>query len=556
MTAFINGKKITTKRHLENESKYLEVEEDGKTVSIHVNGIPVYDRNNNGAKGNEWNYKLDKRHQCPQKNRIWTCEKRRWANEWRRWAEKWRNWAEECRNWAEESYHQEDKSCSTSAARNCQKDTRYPKVNEEHSNSDKGCPRPGRRHPPFSKPGEGKPDLNQRQCKTNKGQPWPEEKLTSPEKGYFVFPKPGENNSGMDETHVRKNKKQHRPETKHPVSDKDDPGFSKPGEGHADQDVRTNKGQPKPDEGCSQEDKEHHGFQRPDQETCAHKKSSPVHTETKDETKDGHMSMSMKQKMVTGCSSQAGNKKAPVGIHDQQSEESKQRSMRSEGPLGKNEQKNAKLEQQCENGESTLKSGQEKRTELHDVTKKASACAKQASKPQLTTCGAKGPPLKKKESPVRMRKPCAKWTRSQTGRRKLYTRRNISQAGQNRMPDEHSKAGVEWNGPCTKSKEVASERKKIPVGCKQGPPNRKKCHLPPLQELSLLAKKKLLRRRVYHLPPETKDEKHPLITETNLFLNTNSQQRGRLIKLPRNISHLPSIQGQKFQTNQSPNLIH
>ncbi|KAL8183145.1 UNVERIFIED_CONTAM: hypothetical protein K2H54_019710 [Gekko kuhli] len=537
MTAFINGKKITTKRHLENESKYLEVEEDGKTLSIHVNGIPVYDRDNNGTKGNEWNYKLDKGHQCTGKWRIWTCERRRWANEWRCWAEKWRNWAEECRDLAEERHHQEDKDCSRAGARNCQKDTQCPKAKENHSKSDKGCPRPGRRHPPFSMPGEGKPDLNQSQCKANKGQTWPEEKLIMPEKGHFVFPKPDEKNSSADETHVRKNKKPHKSEAGRPVSDKGSPGFSKPGERHDDQDVRTNKEQPKPDEGYFQVDKEHHGFQRPDQETCAHKKSNPVRTESL-----------TKQKVASGCTSQAGNKKAPVGRNYQPPEESKQQTFKSEGPLGNNEQKNLKLEPQGKNGESTLRSGQEKRTELHNVKKKVSAPAKQAPKPQLATCGAKGPPMKRKESPVRVRKPCARWARSQIGRRKLYSRRNASQGGQNRMPDEHRKAGVEWSGPCTKRKEVAAERKKIPVDWKQGLASRKKCPLPPLQGLSLLAKKRLLRKRIHHLPSETKAEKHPFITGTNLLLDTNSQQRGRMIKLPRDLSHLPSIQGQKLSS--------
>lgn len=380
-------------------------------------------------------------------------------------------------------------------------------------------------------PGEGKPDLNQKQCKTNKGQPWPEEKLTRPEKGYFVFPKPGEKNSGVDEAHVRKNKKQHRPEAGHPVSDKSNPGFSKPGEGHA---VRTNRGQTEAGEGCSQLD----------QETCVHKKSNPVHTESP-----------VKQKMASGCSSQAGSKKAPVGRPSQQSEEIKQQTMKREGPLERNEQKNVKLGPQGESGEPTFRSGQEKRTELHTVKKKASVQPKQALKPQLATSGAKWPPLKRKESPLRVRKPCAKWTKYQIGRRKLCSRRNGSQAGQNRMPDEHHKIGVEWNGLYTKSKGAASERKKIPVEGKQEPASRRKCPLPPLPELSFLAKKRLLRRRVIHLPSETRDEKHPFVTKASLLLDTNSQKRGRLTNLPRDMSHLPNIQGRKLKMNQLPNLI-
>ncbi|XP_032065130.1 chaperone protein DnaJ-like [Thamnophis elegans] len=87
MTAVINGKKITTKRHLENESKYLEVEENGKTVSIHVNGIPVYDREFNGSVGSlASDCRLDKGRYRPHRRRFWTYEKRQWADEWRQWA--------------------------------------------------------------------------------------------------------------------------------------------------------------------------------------------------------------------------------------------------------------------------------------------------------------------------------------------------------------------------------------------------------------------------------------------------------------------------------------
>ncbi|ETE67564.1 DnaJ-like subfamily B member 7, partial [Ophiophagus hannah] len=97
MTAIINGKKITTKRHLENESKYLEVEENGKTVSIHVNGIPVYDREFNGSVGSlASDCRLDKGRYRPNRRRFWTYERRQWADEWRQWASKWRDWAEEC----------------------------------------------------------------------------------------------------------------------------------------------------------------------------------------------------------------------------------------------------------------------------------------------------------------------------------------------------------------------------------------------------------------------------------------------------------------------------
>uniref|UniRef100_A0ACB8G1V7 Uncharacterized protein n=1 Tax=Sphaerodactylus townsendi TaxID=933632 RepID=A0ACB8G1V7_9SAUR len=541
MTAFISGKKITTKRHLENESKYLEVEEDGKTVSIYVNGIPIFERDR--ATGNEWNYKLDKGHRYTGKSRISTRERHQWANEWRCWAEKWRSWAEECRDWAEGRRHPKDKGCPRAAVRNCQKSTQYPNINKEHSKSDKSCPRQQGRPPPFFMPGEGKSDLNERQCKANKEQPCPEEKLTRPEKEYFVFPEIVEKNSGVDEIHIKKNNKDCRPEEGCPMSDKGNPGSSKPGERHTVQVGNTNKGQPKPEEGCPRVDQVNHEFQRPNQETYAHKKSDPVHIECP-----------MKKKIASGYSSKAKNKKAPIRRHKQQSEESKQQTIKSKYPLGRNEQMNGKLEPQSENGEATLRSEPEKKTELNDTKKKVSAHAKQAAKPKLTDCGAKELPLINKESIIGIRKPCAKWTKSQIGRRRLCSRRSAFQTGRNWMFSEYNKTGAVWNGPCTKSK-VAPE-KNIPVDCKQESPCKNKCSLLPLQELSLLTKKRLRRRRVYHLPSEKRDDKHPFITATNLLLDANSQQRGRLISLPKDISYLPSIQGQKLKMNQIPHVIH
>ncbi|PKK16517.1 hypothetical protein A306_00000416, partial [Columba livia] len=39
-TTFVNGRRITTKRIIENGRERVEVEEDGKLKSIHIDGVP------------------------------------------------------------------------------------------------------------------------------------------------------------------------------------------------------------------------------------------------------------------------------------------------------------------------------------------------------------------------------------------------------------------------------------------------------------------------------------------------------------------------------------
>ncbi|XP_053146833.1 uncharacterized protein LOC128342827 isoform X2 [Hemicordylus capensis] len=526
MTAFINGKKITTKRHLENESKYLEVEEDGKTVSIHVNGIPVYDREYYGAPGNEWDYRLDKWHHCSGRWRHWTCEKRRWADEWRGWANKWRNWAEECRNWAQEKHHQEDKGSSGTSVGHHKADAECPKA-EEYSKSDKGCHKPGAKYPGFPMPGEGKTSVNEGFSKTNKGQLRPEEEDTRSDKGYFVFPKPGEKNSDLDKGHHRTIKKQHRPE------DKGNPGIHRPGEGHDDGHIRTKKGQPRPEEGQSKLGKMYHGSKKSDQASPGHKTSDSVCSEA-----------AMKHKTVSDYNSQAENRKLHIGGYKQLDEENNQHAIKNENRPRKNELKDEKQGPIGENGGLTFESESDRASELNDMRKKSPVYAKVPHKPVLTICGAKG---------LRTRKPYAKRSKSHIGRNKLCSSRNKSQAGKNRMSDGHRKTTPDsLNG----SREVAPDRKKTPVDCKYTPQSRNKGSLPPLQEdkIPLLMRKRLPRRRTHNLPSETRDEKYQFISEISQSLDINSQQQGRLIKMPRTSSCLPSIRGQKFGMDQLPNV--
>lgn len=530
MTAFINGKKITTKRHLENESKYLEVEEDGKTVSVHVNGIPLYDRDN----------MMDKGHCCSEKWRFWNYEKRRWADEWRRWANKWRSWAEECRTWAEGGHYQEGRGPS---AGNCWADAEYPQANEEHPKSDKGF-KPRGKYPGFPMSGEGKTTTNEGHPKTNKGQPQPEDELPKADKGYFIFPKPGERKSGLEEGNLKTIKRQQRPESK------GNPGFVRPGERHKDQDevqVRTKKGQPRPEEGQSRLDKVHSGLQKPDQDQPdpGHKKPDPGCNESP-----------IKLRVVSENNSQAKSRKPHVGEQQQQFEENNQHAMKSEDPLGKNELKDEKRPPNYQNGGSFFEPKPEKGTELHGMRKRSSASLKITPKPQLIACGIKGSLVKRKESQIRIKKLCAKRSRSQTGRSKSCSSRNKSQLGKTRISDRESKADSEGNDVRNGGREFAPDGKKTPVDCKWTLHSRKKGPLPPLQEdrVQLLTKRKALRRRAHHLPAETRGEKLQSVSETGHLLGINSQRRGRSNKTVQSTAHLPGIRGQKFGLNQLPNV--
>ncbi|XP_067385545.1 dnaJ homolog subfamily B member 2-like [Emydura macquarii macquarii] len=52
-TKLVNGKRITTKRTVENGQEQVEIEEDGELKSVHVNGVAVDKTNRRAAAGNE-----------------------------------------------------------------------------------------------------------------------------------------------------------------------------------------------------------------------------------------------------------------------------------------------------------------------------------------------------------------------------------------------------------------------------------------------------------------------------------------------------------------------
>nr|XP_028563606.1 uncharacterized protein LOC114585270 [Podarcis muralis] len=569
VTAFMNGKKITTKRHLENESKYLEVEEDGKTVSIHVNGIPVYDREINA---NNWDYRLDRGYYYPEKNRFWTCERRRWAEDWRRWASQWRDWAEECRDWAEGKQHEKDKCFSgANAGHRWAKAAQGPKASEEHLRSDRGCPRPG----------EGKCDLKEGH-KTNKGLSRPEVEHSKSDKGYFVFPKPGEN-SGPDEGHLKAYKRQQRVDEGHPPSDKNSPGVVRLGEGHTDQDkghATWKKEQPRQDEGQS----------RPDKGSLSHMKPDPVYNES-----------AMKHKVVSEHNPQAGNREPHAGKQKQPAERCNPRAVKSEKLLRKNEPKDDKPESKGEKNRLTLESEPGKGTEFSGMKGKACADTKVAPQTHLTSSGGKVLPLKRKEPQIRVRKPYGKRSRSQAGRRSSHGGRSKSRAGKNRVPDGQSKAEPggsssskrldeeqpegndiakepgkgkperndsvegcslgepEGNGSANGSREVPPEGKQTQADSKGALQGRKKGPLSALLggDISLPTKHRLLRRTAQsRLLSEVQGEKHQYVSETSQVISMNDQRRRRLTKLPQSSTQLPSIEGQKLGANQFPNVTH
>lgn len=416
-----------------------------------------------------------------------------------------------------------------------------PKANEEHFQSDQGCPRPAERHPGFPMPGERKPNFNEGHTKTNKGQCWPEEEHTRSDKEYFVFPNPGVWNSGQDEEFLRTNKTQTRPEEERNMPNKRCPRFARSREGHTDQDegkVKTNKGQPRTEELPFRLDKEHHGFQKPEQGPLNHKKTNPACNE-----------FPKKSKKVSEYNLKVGKRKPHAGRLEQQAEENKQQTVKSENPSGKNELKKKKLKHKNENRESNFSFEPEKRMELNGMRKRFSASTKLTPKSLLTIRKAKGPSLKRKETQTCVRNICAK------RRIKLCSRRTRSQVGQNRMPVGHSKADTVRNDPSVGGKKASPIRKKMPVDGLCAPQNQKKQPLPPLQEAvnPLLNKKKLLRSRVHPLPSETLGEKQQPI-EIIQLLGVSSQRGGRTLKLSRPNTRLPSIQGQQLTRNELPNV--
>ncbi|XP_048724759.1 dnaJ homolog subfamily B member 2-like [Caretta caretta] len=52
-TKFINGKRITTKRTVENGQEQVEIEEDGELKSVHINDMVVDETSSRAAAGNE-----------------------------------------------------------------------------------------------------------------------------------------------------------------------------------------------------------------------------------------------------------------------------------------------------------------------------------------------------------------------------------------------------------------------------------------------------------------------------------------------------------------------
>nr|XP_020661782.1 uncharacterized protein LOC110085710 [Pogona vitticeps]XP_020661791.1 uncharacterized protein LOC110085710 [Pogona vitticeps] len=533
MSAFINGKKITTKRHLENESKYLEVEEDGKTVSIHVNGIPVYDRESNGPAGSEWDYRLDKGHCCPDKLHFWTCERRRWADGWRQWANKWRDWAEECRDWAEGRHHQEGKVFSKAYARHGKTDA--SKVSEEHLKSETACPKSGGRFPGFSMSGEGKCDLKEGHSRTNKGQSQPGEEFSKTDKGYFVFAKPGEKNSGMDEGHLKKNKKAYKAEEGHPLPEKSNHGFVRTGEWNSDQGeghTKIKKGPPKTEEGHCRLD----GLQKPE-----HKKTDPR-----------CKAFPTKHKILSEHSSPGGNREPHVEKQDRQANETNTHVAKNEKTLGKKELKDEKLEDNSQKCGSALESQPEKGMELNGMRNKFSEDVVLDSEADLICCSPKG----RKENQIRTRKLYSKRSKSQAGRNWSYSSRTKSRGRKGRLREVHSKGETEVNDLSDRGKELILGGQRTPADLKGVLQNRDKESLLSFQEddIPLQTKKRLLKRRAQRILADAQSEKHPSVSENRQRLGINGQRQKRLIKLPQPNAQLPSIQGQKLGMNQLPNV--
>ncbi|XP_026521132.1 uncharacterized protein LOC113410687 [Notechis scutatus] len=535
MTAIINGKKITTKRHLENESKYLEVEENGKTVSIHVNGIPVYDREFNGSVGSlASDCRLDKGRYRPNRRRFWTYERRQWADEWRQWASKWRDWAEECRDWAERNNKTKNQDNAGHHQANA---SEHPKASQEHLKSDKNCPRPGGNLHGFPMPGEGKCDSKEGHSKTNKGSPQSEEEHFKPDTGYFVFPKPGEKNPQVDEGHPKSSKRQPKPEEGNILRNV---GIVKSGDGPANQDEghhRTKYGKPRSEDGQARPGKMHLGLQKSDQESPSPKNSDPRGNVTP-------------RKHISECNSQAETGEPHTEKQEPQSEGNKSHAVN----LEKKDLKDEKLEVEVQKDGIPLESESEKRIKLNVQEIKYSLDPKQAREGQGSGSSATRLYLKRKELQIQTRKLYAKRNKSQVRTKISYSfRRNKTQAGKHRIPDGHNRRELEGKFYFNECIEMIPVGKMSPAGNKYLLTSRKKGPLPPLQkgETPSQAKKRLPRRRTY--PSfEIQSEKLHSSSEAKPPLNTQGQQQRKMTKVPWVSGHLPSIQGRKFGTNQFP----
>ncbi|XP_070586308.1 uncharacterized protein [Erythrolamprus reginae] len=528
MTAVINGKKITTKRHLENESKYLEVEENGKTVSIHVNGIPVYDREFNGSVGSlASDCRLNKGRYRPHRRRFWTCEKRQWADEWRQWASKWRDWAEECRNWAEgknKSKYQDNAGHHQANA------TERPKTSQ-----DKNCPRPGGNLHGFPLPGEGKCDSKEGHGKTNKGSPQPEEEYTKPDTGYFIFPKPGEKNPQVDEGRPKSSKRQSKSEEGNILRNV---GITKSGDGPANQDEghhRTKYGKPKSEDSQVRPGKVHLGLQKSDQEVPSPKNSDPKGNATP-------------RKHISECNSEVETLEPHKEKQESQSEGNKSRAVSPE----KKNVKDEKLEVEVQKDGISLESESEKKIKLNVQDIKYSLDPKLACEGQMSGFSATRLSLKRKELQIQTRKLYVKRNKSQ-GRTKIsYSfRKNKAQVGKYRIPDGHNRRELDGKFYFNEHIDTVTVGKKLPAGNRYLFINRKKVPLPPLPkgETPSQAKKRQPRRRAYS-SPEIQSEKLHSTSEARQPLSPHGQQQRKVTKLPWVNEHLPSIQGRKLGTNQ------
>ncbi|KAH0621296.1 hypothetical protein JD844_022432 [Phrynosoma platyrhinos] len=541
--AFKEAKKAEAEKHLSVfDQDGIKIFFTGKRSS---SGIPVYDREINGGTGNEWDYRPDRGHYCPNNWRFWTCERRRWADEWRRWANKWRDWAEECRDWAEGRHPQEDKGSSGAHGRHSWADA--SKGREQQHRSDKSsCPKSGGKFPGFPMPGEGKCDLKEGHSRTNKGQYQPDEESPRTDKEYFVFPKPGERNCGVNEGHLNTNKRQHRPEEGAPLADRSNHGYPKSGEGHAEQEEghsRIKKGQPRSQEGQSRRDKVAHGLDRPAD-------PDPLKIDPR-----CHV-VPMKHKTASACSSQAGNRELHVEKHGESwAEENHPSAVKGEKLLGT---KDEKLESKRKKGGSTVDSEPEMGTELNGTLFNSSADTKLDPQGPLIFYSASGQPLKRKDLQNRTRKLHSRRSKSQAGRNRSYTSRSKSQARKNRMLSDHHKGESEGNDPSNEGGEDLSEVKETPEHCKDAPKSKKKGPLPTIQgsEIPVHTKKRLLRRRTHQVTPKTLSEKHQPVSESRQLLDINGQRRERLMKIPQPSAQLPNIQGQKLGMNHIPNVTH
>ncbi|XP_034642284.1 dnaJ homolog subfamily B member 6-like [Trachemys scripta elegans] len=52
-TKFVNGKRVTTKRTVENGQEQVEIEEDGELKSVHVNDVAVDETSSRAAAGHD-----------------------------------------------------------------------------------------------------------------------------------------------------------------------------------------------------------------------------------------------------------------------------------------------------------------------------------------------------------------------------------------------------------------------------------------------------------------------------------------------------------------------